>query len=415
MAKAICFASPKGGAGKTTIAASIATLIASFDKKVLLIDFDEATNGLSLLYLKEIERKIESSESPIGLDGMFPLFSDIPDVVSISENLDLVPASYRFKINEQGQVEDYHKRIAGVVEYFRFEYDFLIIDAQAGSDAASLASTSADVSDLVVLVSEYDPMSAAGIERLKSLSPNTLNYERTYTLINKMLPEFSKSFHDFFSMSHYLPPVPWTEEAVRAYANRQLAIDTEKGNEFTLAMLQVVKSLPIPSLNEAYSGWVAERAPLIRQPLEEQYEETMWLLRSTTEQLLHLENFRRSVGRFERIFHAAVPGVIVVVLAFVVGPMLKENFEFLGNLDGRTDIFLVFGFALIASIIGLIVANSAHSDDYDVDSLLEAEKLGRQKEIYTKKLQELEFLISASDHEFIEKSFSRQSTKSASK
>ena len=53
-AKVICFASAKGGSGKTVISASLAKFLAAVGKKVLLVDMDAATNGLSLLYLDEL-------------------------------------------------------------------------------------------------------------------------------------------------------------------------------------------------------------------------------------------------------------------------------------------------------------------------------------------------------------------------
>jgi cellulose biosynthesis protein BcsQ len=54
VSKVICFASAKGGTGKTTISATLAKFLVGLDKKVLLVDMDAVTNGLTLLYVEEM-------------------------------------------------------------------------------------------------------------------------------------------------------------------------------------------------------------------------------------------------------------------------------------------------------------------------------------------------------------------------
>ena len=50
-ANVICFASAKGGAGKTVVTATVGTFLAALGKRVLIIDTDAATNGLTLFYI----------------------------------------------------------------------------------------------------------------------------------------------------------------------------------------------------------------------------------------------------------------------------------------------------------------------------------------------------------------------------
>lgn len=58
-AKVICMASAKGGSGKTVFTASFGTFLSLIGKRVLLIDTDASTNGLSLMHLKEVRRQAE--------------------------------------------------------------------------------------------------------------------------------------------------------------------------------------------------------------------------------------------------------------------------------------------------------------------------------------------------------------------
>ena len=68
-AKVLCFASAKGGSGKTVITATIGAFLSALGKRVLLVDADAATNGLTLLYIKEVllRQGKTSDESPEGL------------------------------------------------------------------------------------------------------------------------------------------------------------------------------------------------------------------------------------------------------------------------------------------------------------------------------------------------------------
>ena len=92
-----------------------------------------------------------------------------------------------------------------------------ILDAQVGTDIYSQIAI--ENADEIVIVSEYNPISAEGVERLKRLFSEYLQYENTWVLFNKILPEFSKSLGDFLSVVQYLSPIPWDAEVVRACAS----------------------------------------------------------------------------------------------------------------------------------------------------------------------------------------------------
>ena len=141
------------------------------------------------------------------------------------------------------------------------------------------------ISDFVVIVSEYDPMSAAGVERLKGLSPDNLSYDRTWILLNKLLPEFVEKFSEFLSVSHYLPPLPWTAEVVRAYSRRQLALNFDKGSEYTMAMLQLIRSLPIDGMDKMVELWLENKAETLKQPIEVQIGDTYDIVRSLNREI----------------------------------------------------------------------------------------------------------------------------------
>jgi len=68
----LCFASPKGGAGKTVITASVGLFLSALGKRILLIDADASTNGLTLLCIKEVlSRQGEKSAEGRAPEGLF--------------------------------------------------------------------------------------------------------------------------------------------------------------------------------------------------------------------------------------------------------------------------------------------------------------------------------------------------------
>lgn len=276
MPRVVCMASVKGGSGKTVMSATFGTFLAATGQRVLLVDTDAATNGLTLLYLHEVmlrrEEVIHERRHPTGLleDGTSA------DVVALGPNLDLIPASFALSNTEGMPLSAFEPRLNRLLDDARASYDFIFLDAQAGSEEFSAICMDRDVSDEVVIVSEYDPMSAAGVERLKAAFPDQLAYPRTWILLNKMLPEFVYSFSDFLEVARYLSPIPWDADVVRAYATRRLALDLEGANEYTLAVFRALRSLLGAELRKQLDAWLADQATLLRAPIEQRLLETKY-------------------------------------------------------------------------------------------------------------------------------------------
>jgi MinD-like ATPase involved in chromosome partitioning or flagellar assembly len=171
------------------------------------------------------------------------------------------------------QPEQLLSRLVRTLENRKADFDFILLDAQAGSDFCAGVAMRKGISDVVVLVAEYDPMSAAGVERLKGLFRDDLTYARTWILLNKVLPEFAKNFSDFLEVARYLSPIPWDADVVRAYARRRLALDTENGNSFTIAVMQTVRGLLGDEIEKDVKAWTQNRAEAIRQPIAVQFSD----------------------------------------------------------------------------------------------------------------------------------------------
>ena len=282
MTEAICLASSKGGSGKTTITATLGTFLSRVGKRVLLIDCDEGTHGLTLMYLREVNDFRKTAEGEIS--GVFERFHNLSpeavkaSIVKVSENLDLMPAKHSFAGARDDLKLGYFENLHIVLEYARHNYDYVFLDAQAGISDASRLAMSPQISDMVVLVSEYDPMSNAGVERMKAQLPSELDVSRTWVLLNKLLPEFVAKFSEFLSVARFLPPIPWTADVVRAYSRRKLALDFQGGNQFTLAVLAILRELLSEESVTDLEKWVERQAERLREPISEQIHDAEQLL-----------------------------------------------------------------------------------------------------------------------------------------
>jgi cellulose biosynthesis protein BcsQ len=275
------FISAKGGSGKTVLSTSLAILLAAIGKRVLLVDCDAATNGLSLLYL---QRLVAFRDNDREAQGLFEVVEGrTPQFLPIRENVDLIPATYRMRQTEATALKavDYAlKKILLDASDGYDGYDFIFLDAQAGADVhAEIAVRHASKA---VIVTEYDPISAEGVERLKRLFSHSLENVEVWTLFNKVLPEFTSIRPDFLEVVRLLPPVPWDADVIRSFIRRELAVDTESGNPYTFVLVSVLKSLFYREIGNDLESWRTRTESFLRKPIEARLE-------SLTEEISRVE------------------------------------------------------------------------------------------------------------------------------
>jgi MinD-like ATPase involved in chromosome partitioning or flagellar assembly len=266
-AKVICFASAKGGSGKTVVSATLGHLLAGLGKNILLVDGDAATNGMTLLFLDSVVKAkraaVTRQEAVVGLYEVSEE-KQVPTPFVLAKNLDMIPAAYIMQQTEEVPPKEVEKTIARTVSQFRGKYDYILLDAQAGADPNALSLVRS--ADEVVIVSEYDPISSQGVMRLQQLFPSELLLNRTWVLFNKILPEFVPSIGEFLKVARYLSPIPWDADVVRAYARGTLAINMDKPNTHTLAVLQTAETLFGQEIEDLIRIWRRSKEEIIRAP-----------------------------------------------------------------------------------------------------------------------------------------------------
>ncbi len=310
-----CMASVKGGSGKTVLAATFATILTAIGKRVLIVDTDAATNGLTLLYMNEVidHREAFGAEHVAIPAGTYELAKEDqePELVPLLDGLSLLPATYSFFDSETANVGSYIDSLRIATQRWREDFDFVFLDAQAGSDGFAHGAIRRDISDQVILVSEYDPLSAAGVERLKALFPDELSYERNWILLNKMLPDIATKYGEFFEVARYLPPITWDADVVRAYARRSLALDLEYGNNFTVAACRTLASMVDPQTEGELEGWLSNKATELRVPIAVQVDDLRSELRVIEEKRERLSTQRAILmGILGAAFAALLGGAV---------------------------------------------------------------------------------------------------------
>lgn len=146
MSKVFTVVSGKGGVGKSTFCANIAISLAEQNKKVLLIDGDAGLRSLDLLlsvdsmviydWLDIIENRCEYSKARL----------------FYNDNLQLLPAPLCYPDSLTKET------FSDMLDIFREEYDYIIIDAPAGAGELPLLYTA--FSEIVIVVATPDEVSA---------------------------------------------------------------------------------------------------------------------------------------------------------------------------------------------------------------------------------------------------------------
>jgi cellulose biosynthesis protein BcsQ len=326
-AQVLCIASAKGGAGKTVTAAAMASFLAGLQRSVLLVDADAATNGLTLLYLRQVvEWRDSLARQNITPQGLFET-GDVGSmkVLSLESHVDFLPAAYVMRQTEERDVEVFARVLADLIHISQMAYDFIIIDAQAGSDR--FAERVIAVAHATILMSEYDPVSAEGIDRLRSLFAQHLTWDRTWVLFNKVLPEFAGSVGDALGITRTLPPIAWDADVVRALAARRLAIDYDHPNAYTLSIATVLKLVCGAEVENAVAEWLSQHQEAPREPLRErlqQIEAEIRVLDDRADEMGHRFLYTQRVRLRLRLVVLGVVS-IATLAAGVVGLLLQDR------------------------------------------------------------------------------------------
>ena len=156
--KIISFDMIKGGVGKTTLSAAVATRASHYGCKTLLIDFDLQGN-LSRSFA------IHSNNEKIWIDLVKDAHPAEKAIISISQYLDIIPSNLnnsKLDIEMQQASINIKDHVRDKLDSVLKNYDLVIIDCPPAINKVSASAICA--SDLVIIPLNPDPYSMDGLE-----------------------------------------------------------------------------------------------------------------------------------------------------------------------------------------------------------------------------------------------------------
>ncbi len=145
MGVSIGIVSLKGGVGKTTAVVSLGSAIASFGKKVLLVDGNISSPNLGL--------HLEVVEPEISLQDVLEKKANPSEAIYKLANFDIMPASI---------FQDYKANLFSMKEKLRYlkrSYDYILIDSSPSLDNETLSAMIASDEILVVTTPDHPTLS----------------------------------------------------------------------------------------------------------------------------------------------------------------------------------------------------------------------------------------------------------------
>ena len=337
--KVISLLSGKGGAGKTSVAIGQAYMLNDMGFRVLLIDFDFATNGASYFYKYLYSRQ----KKCVGLYEIIYESDNIPNVlklhpedihVEIKDGLTFIPSRVNFSkklplSHSLTFVEETLKSfLRNLIKSHKDDYDIIIIDNQAGSNIT--AKVSASLSNKVIIVSELDPISSDTVDTLLIQIGDALPEYRRY-LINKLDIRESENYNDLstlFQSMNRLPPLPFDFEVRAAFASRQVPIDMNKPTTFLIALFNTVRAF-LPEYGEEMEKYGEK----ILSRYNEYQDKVEGLLDRKREIQDKIENLKKKRLMIKFMFRMVVPATIAIGVVLFTLFTTKRLFLELGNLS----------------------------------------------------------------------------------
>ena len=215
----------KGGVGKTTITANLASEMSSRGKKVLAIDLDPQTN-LTFSYMKveDWKEKYERNRTikywfDSLIDGISPIptFSDLiirKDIDIICSHLGLVDVDIELAAGLTGNTERQQKHnflrtysyIRNELSNLREEYDVVLFDCPPNF---SIVTKNAIVaSDYYIIPAKMDYLSTLGIKQLRNHVDNLVSQYNRYcdgTMTQPIDPKFLGVIATMISLRNQTP------------------------------------------------------------------------------------------------------------------------------------------------------------------------------------------------------------------
>ncbi|MCQ2245176.1 MAG: AAA family ATPase [Bacteroidaceae bacterium] len=254
MGKIIALANQKGGVGKTTTSMNLAASLATFEKKVLLIDADPQANASSGLGV-DIQQ-VDCSIYECLINNV-----DIREAIYTTdvENLDIIPSHINLvgAEIEMLNMENREKVMANLLNTIKADYDYILIDCSPSLGLITVNALTAADSVIIPVQCEY--FALEGISKLLNtikIIKSKLNpalsiegflltmYDSRLRLANQIYEEVKKHFQELVfktviqrnvklseAPSHGLPAILYDADSTGAKNHLALAQEIIEKNK----------------------------------------------------------------------------------------------------------------------------------------------------------------------------------------
>ena len=254
MSKIIALANQKGGVGKTTTSMNLAASLATYEKRVLLIDADSQANASSGLGVDL--SKVDCSIYECLING-----ADVHEAIYTTDidRLDIIPSIINLVGAEVEMLNFEHREylLKKILRSLDKEYDYILIDCSPSLGLITVNALTAANSVIIPVQCEY--FALEGISKLlntikivkKKLNPELeiegfplTMYDSRLRLANQIYDEVKRHFQELVfktviqrnvklseAPSHGLPAILYDADSTGAKNHLALAKEIIKKNE----------------------------------------------------------------------------------------------------------------------------------------------------------------------------------------
>ncbi|HLC39818.1 MAG TPA: P-loop NTPase [archaeon] len=233
MTKVIAISSPKGGVGKTTVAANLAVALSTFGKKVIVVDCNLSTPHLTY-YISQQHHKLTLNDALLGK-------ADIKHALYQENGVMYVPASSELNDIIDVDVAKLKKNISRLVNPEMIDY--VILDSAPGLGREALSVMEA-ADEIVFVAQPLEPM-LEDISRGKEVLKEVGNKQSSLVLnmVRKAKYEVKQKDFDRLTKTPVVGSIAFDENVIKSVVARKPLLKFKPNSPASLDFMDLAANM----------------------------------------------------------------------------------------------------------------------------------------------------------------------------